>query len=329
MNRLRIGFVAFLLLCCSFEVLAQAEPPTTWLFPPKDLTAISYQYLDLETNITPSFDVVLANGNLEIGVNVIPITRTFSLGGKIAQVFISPTLGSLKGSVNIEDIPGFGDVGIDPIEFIDKSGMMDSQVNFRLGLHNAPALNIIEYSQWERKFQVYGVFGLTVPIGEYDSTRRINLGANRWAFRFAAPMVLPLNQNDKRPANWEVTPNLYVFTNNNDPFVGDTKSQKPLFSIQNHLSKYFTSKFFASLDFGYQYGGQAQIDDLPKGEKVNQFAAAVSGGYTIASIVKLQASLGQLFFNDTNGTMFRFMATLAMPSKADRERIRQASQQGQ
>jgi hypothetical protein len=320
---------AFLLLLISIEVAAQAEPPTTWLLPPKDLTAISYQYLDLQTNITPSFDVVLANGNIDIGVNVIPITHTFSLGGNIAQVFVSPTFGSLTGSVNIEDIPGFGDVDLDPIEFIDKSGMMDSQVNFRLGLHNAPALNIIEYSQWERKFQVYGVFGLTVPTGEYDSARRINLGANRWAFRFAVPMVLPLNQNNKRPAHWEVTPNLYVFTNNNDPFVGDTKSQKPLLSIQNHFSKYFTQRFFASLDFGYQHGGQAQIDDLPKGETINQFAAALTGGYTIASIVKLQASLGQIFFNDTNGTMFRFMATLALPSKADRDRIRELGQQSQ
>ena len=324
-----IRISAFLFLFVTLEVAAQAEPPTTWLLPPKDLTAISYQYLNPETNITPSYDVVLANGNIDIGVNVIPITRTFSLGGNIAQVFISPTFGNLTASVNVEQIPGFGDLNLDPIEIIDKTGMMDSQVNFRMGLHNAPALNIIEYSQWKRKFQVYGLFGLTIPLGEYDSSRRINLGANRWAFRFAVPMVVPLNKNEKQPANWEVTPNFYVFTNNNDPFVGDTKSQKPLLTLQNHFSKYFTAKFFASLDLGYQYGGQAQIDDLPKGEIINQFAAAITGGYTIASIVKLQASLGQIFFNDTNGTMFRFMATLAMPSKADRERIKQVSQQAQ
>ena len=317
--------LTFLFIISSYvEISAQAEPPTSWLLPPKNLTALSFQYLDLETNLTPSYDVVLANGNVEINAFVIPLARTFSVGGKLAQLFVSPTFGNLKASVNVEDIPGFGDVNLDPIEIIDKSGMMDSQVNFRLGLHNAPALNIIEYSQWERKFQVYGLFGVTVPTGEYNSARRINLGANRWAFRFSVPMVVPLNRNNKKPAHWEVTPNLYLFTNNNDPFVGDTKSQKPLFTVQNHLSKYFTSKFFASLDFGYQHGGQAQIYDLPKGERISQFAAAVTAGCTIASIVKLQASFGQIFFNEDNGTMFRFMATLAMPSKADRELLKQA-----
>jgi hypothetical protein len=310
------------------KILAQAEPATTWLLAPNNLTALSFQYLDLETNLTPSYDVVLANGNVEINAFVVPLARTFSVGGRLAQVFISPTFGNLNASVNINDLPGFGDIDIDPntFEIIDKNGMMDSQVNFRLGLHNAPAMNIIEFSQWERKFQVYALLGITVPTGEYDSSRRINLGSNRWAFRLGVPMVVPLNSNNQRPAHWEFTPNLYLFTNNSDPFVGDTKKQKPMISLQNHLSKNFTPKFYAALDFGYKYGGVTEIDNLPKGETINQFAAAVTGGYTLLPILKLQASLGQIFFNDTNGTMFRFMATLVMPSKADRELLKQANQ---
>ena len=137
------------------EASAQSEPPTTWLLPPKDLWAFSYQYLDLESNITPSSDVVLANGVINAYVNAIPIVRSFSIGGNIAQVFVVPTFGNLTASVNINDIPGFGNIDLDPNEFeiIDKTGMMDSQVNLRVGLYNAPALNIIELSQWERKFR--------------------------------------------------------------------------------------------------------------------------------------------------------------------------------
>lgn len=112
---------------------------------------------------------------MEINAFIIPLARTFSVAGKLAQVFVSPTFGNLNASVNINDIPGFGDIDIDPnsFEIIDKNGMMDSQINFRLGLHNAPALNIIEFSQWERKFQVYALIGITVPTGEYDSSPSI------------------------------------------------------------------------------------------------------------------------------------------------------------
>lgn len=309
------------------EISAQAEPPTTWLLPPKDLWAFSYQYLDLESNLTPSSDVVLANGVINAYVSAIPIVRSFSLGGNIAQVFVVPTFGNLTASVNINDIPGFGDVDLDPNEFeiIDKTGMMDSQVNFRMGLYNAPALNIIELSQWERKFQVYGFLGVTLPTGEYISDRRINLGANRWAFRLGAPMVVPLNQNKKKPADLEIHPSLTFFTNNTDPFVGDTKKQKALFRFNTAVTKYFTSKFYTSLSAGYQYGGITEIDNLPKGVRIEQFGAGVTAGYTIASIISAQATLGQIFFNDKNGLMGRFQVTVILPSKSDRELINQAA----
>lgn len=323
-------FLIFLLVLAPLtEISAQAEPPTTWLLPPKDLWAFNYQYLDLESNITPSSDVVLANGVINAYVSAIPIVRSFSIGGNIAQVFVVPTFGNLTASVNINDIPGFGDVDLDPNEFeiIDKTGMMDSQVNFRLGLYNAPALNIIELSQWERKFQLYGFLGITLPTGEYTSGRRINLGANRWAFRVGAPMVVPLNKNKKKPADLEIHPSLSFFTNNNDPFVGDTKKQKALFRLNTAVTKYFTSKFYTSLSAGYQYGGITEIDNLPKGQRIEQFGAGVTGGYTIASIIRAQATLGQIFFNDKNGLMARFQVTVVLPSKADREQIRNLGQQ--
>ena len=329
MKLLYNGLLAFLLLISTVEIFAQAEPPTTWLMPPKDLWAFSYQYLDLESNVTPSNDVVLANGSINAYVNSIPVVRSFAIGDRIAQVFVIPTFGNLTASVDFEDIPGFGEIDIAPVEFIDKTGMMDSQVNFRIGLHNAPALNIIELAQWERKFQIYGFFGVTLPTGEYTSGRRINLGANRWAFRFGVPMVLPLNQNKKRPADLEFHPNISFFTNNSDPFVGDTKSQKPLLKINTAFTKYFTSKFYGSVGAGFQYGGVTQIDDLPEGARLEQLGAGITGGYTFLSIIRVQATLGQIFFNDRNGFMARFQATVILPSKSDRELIGQASQQAE
>jgi hypothetical protein len=138
-------------------------------------------------------------------------------------------------------------------------------------------------------------------------------------------MVLPLNQNKKKPADLELHPNLTFFTNNNDPFVGDTKRQKALFKFTAAATKYFTSKFYASVGAGYQYGGVTEIDDLPNGARIQQLGAGLTGGYTIASIIRVQATLAQIFFNDKNGIMARFQATVVLPSKSDRELIKQAA----
>ena len=100
MKLLYKGLFAFLLLISTVEIFAQAEPPTTWLMPPKDLWAFSYQYLDLESNVTPSNDVVLANGSINAYVNSIPVVRSFAIGDRIAQVFVQEWHGAfMDGSL--------------------------------------------------------------------------------------------------------------------------------------------------------------------------------------------------------------------------------------
>ncbi|MHA7941929.1 transporter [Formosa sp. 3Alg 14/1] len=306
---------------------SQAETPTTFFMPPKDLMAVNLQYLNLESNLSPSQDVVLASGTINVDAFIVPFLYSFNLDGRIAQILVTPTYGSMTGTADIsrlseglpEDIPN-------EFEFINKSGFMDSSVWLRVGLLNAPALDLADFSQYSAKFQMYALVGFTAPVGEYNQSRRVNLGANRWAFRLGLPMVLALNENKKASAHWEINPNLYLYTNNNNPFAGETKRQTPLFVLNQHVSKYFMPKLWGSVDLGYQYGGVSQIDDLPKGERINQLAGGVSLGYSVTSAIKIQSSYGRIWFNESNGHMFRFLATMTIPSKSDREMLAKMKQ---
>ena len=92
----------------------QGSGPHTFPLPPKDLTAINFFYLDLGSNVSPSKDVILDNGIIDIDAFALPIIRTFSLGGQLAQVFIVPGVGHLSGIIEsgnqqseIADIDGF------------------------------------------------------------------------------------------------------------------------------------------------------------------------------------------------------------------------------
>lgn len=317
-----IGLFSFLLMNFS-QLFAQAETPTTFFLPPKGLTAVNFQYLNLKSNLSPSQDVALANGQIEVNGYVVPMLYSFDLGGRLAQVLITPTYGSIKGTVDVSGLPETFPIDLpEEIEFIDKTGLMDSGGWIRVGLHNTPALNIADFSQLEQKFQIFALFGITAPIGEYDQLRRVNLGSNRWAFRFGLPMVVPLNSNKQKSASWEFVPNLYLYTNNNSPFTGQTKRQDPLFALNQHFSKNFTPKLWGSVDIGYQYGGTSQIDNLPKGEVINQLAGGLSLGYSLGGAFKAQTSYGRIWFNSESGHMFRLLVTMAIPSKSDRDMLK-------
>ncbi len=304
-----------LLLLIPFVALGQGSGPHTFPLPPKDITAINFFYLNLGSNVSPSKDVVLDDGIIDIDAFAIPIVRTFSLGGQLAQVFVSPGYGHLSGVIK---------AGEQQYKIADVDGLLDANVMMRVGLLNTPALDLENYAKRELKLQVSGLIGITVPIGQYDQERRVNLGGNRWALKVGAPIILPLNSNKEKIFQWEFVPSVTFYGKNKDPFAGDVKTQKPLLWIEQHLSKNFSGRFWASIDMGYQYGAKTSVDDISDDNAINQLGAGATIGYSpFASIpLTLQGSYGRIFYNSTSGNMIRFGANISIPSKSDREKIK-------
>jgi hypothetical protein len=57
------------------QAWSQGEGPMSYLLAPKDLTAFSPIYINLSTNTSPSNDVVLAVGDIDIDAYVLPIVH--------------------------------------------------------------------------------------------------------------------------------------------------------------------------------------------------------------------------------------------------------------
>ncbi|MEH0154488.1 transporter [Limibacter armeniacum] len=310
---------------------SQGDGPLTYPLTPANITVINPTYINLTNNLTPGKDIVLAQGKIDMDVFALPIFHTFKLGGTYAQIFLTPQYGHMTGTVKVGGNFGYEGISIPEteIELVDKSGWLDSGLLFRVGLYNTPPLDVIEFMKWKPKFQLSGLLGITAPIGKYSESNRINLGSNRWVIRLGAPMVIPLNLNKKRHAQTEFTPSVLFFTNNNKPFIGDTKRQKPLLLLEQHTTKYFTDKLWLGIDARYQLGGVTQIDDLPKGEQIDQLSAGVSVGYDFLSILSIQASYGRIWFNGDNGNMFRIVGSLVIPSKKDIKKLKELQQKQQ
>ncbi len=293
----------------------QGSGPRTFPLPPKDITAINFFYVNLVSNLTPSKDVILDRGTIDINAFALPIVRSFSLGGQLGQVFVAPGVGHISGIIEAGDYES---------EIVDITGLLDASVSMRVGLINSPALDMENYLKRELKFQMSGLVGITIPIGQYDQARVANLGGNRWGIKVGTPIIVPLSKNKEKMFLWEIVPTVTFYTKNTEPRVGDTKTQKPLYWLEQHLTRNFTSRFWGSIDVGYQYGGRTYIDDQSDGSVINQFAAGGSLAYAPFRNIPLtfQGTYSRIWFNETAGYMIRFGANVSIPSKSDREKLK-------
>ena len=124
------------------------------------------------------------------------------------------------------------------------------------------------------------IVDLAVPIGEYDNSRSLNLGQNRWYGRVGAPVVWQLGAwVPGRRTTLELIPAVWLFGTNDD-FVGKSLETDPMVQVDAHLTRDFTDHLWGSLDAAWYTGGQASVDGV-EGEKLDNLGVGLSLGYQI------------------------------------------------
>jgi outer membrane putative beta-barrel porin/alpha-amylase len=66
---------------------------------------------------------------------------------------------------------------------IYRSGLFDSVFRFSVNLAGGPAMSLAKMRQWRQKTLLGFSLKVTAPTGQYDPTKLINRGTNRWAFK--------------------------------------------------------------------------------------------------------------------------------------------------
>jgi hypothetical protein len=103
---------------------------------------------------------------------------------------------------------------------------------------------------------------VSAPTGQYDPSKLINLGTNRWAFK----PELGFSQPWRR---WwlEAYAGVWLFTDNGDFFGGKRREQDPLGVAQAHLVRSFPSRIWAAFDATYYYGGETTVDGVANADR--------------------------------------------------------------
>jgi hypothetical protein len=145
-----------------------------------------------------------------------------------------------------------------------RSGLFDSVFRFSVNLKGAPAMKLSEMRRWQQKLLIGASLKVVAPTGQYDPTKLINLGANRWAFK-------PEIGLSRRWGNWvlDAYAALWFFTENpeffsrNQYFPGvQSQTQDPIAAFETHLSYDFRPRLWVSLDANFWRGGKTSLNGV-------------------------------------------------------------------
>ncbi len=147
---------------------------------------------------------------------------------------------------------------------IYRSGLFDSVFRFSVNLKGAPAMALPEFVKWRQKTLIGVSVKVTAPTGQYDPTKLINLGANRWAFK----PELGLSRRwghwvlDAYAAVWFFTKNPDFFSRNQYVSGTHEQTQAPIPAVEAHLSYDFRPRLWVSFDANFWRGGRTSLDGV-------------------------------------------------------------------
>jgi hypothetical protein len=198
--------------------------------------------------------------------------RTFGLFGR--QASVTATTPYAWGNVH-------GDVQ-EVSRSVDRSGFADPLLRFAVNLMGGPALRPLEFFRHKPETTLGASLTVIAPFGQYDPSKLINLGTNRWAFKPELGLSQPVG-------NWvfEFYAGVWLFTTNDNYFGGQVRRQDPLASFQTHIVYNVRSRLWAAFDFTYYAGGSTTVNGQPQNDRQGN----TRGGFTLSVPVTLQQSL--------------------------------------
>ena len=198
--------------------------------------------------------------------------RTFALGERSAMAAILLPMGRLSGDLTVagksvsQSASGFGDP------------MIELDVNI---LGPKAQKDLVDALRYEPGFSVDVLADLALPIGEYDSSKTLNIGQNRWYGRLGAPIVWQLGDwVPGRRTTLEFLPAVWMFGNNTNYDSGKTLKTDALFQLDAHLTRDFTENFWGGLDASWYNGGKSTVNGV-EGKKLNNAGWGITFGYKL------------------------------------------------
>ncbi|MDD1611611.1 MAG: transporter [Methylococcaceae bacterium] len=240
----RLSVPAILVMAVPSALATDIEP-RAYSNIPVGLNFLVAGYGYTKGNVTFAPSVPIENGKIEIHSTVLAYVRSLDLWGKSGKVDIILPQAWLSGQAEV--------LGQERSREI--SGFADPIFRLYVNLFGAPALSAKEFADYKQDTIIGASLAISPPAGQYDPQKLVTLGTNRWTVK---PEIGISKAWGTLIA--EFAAGVFVFTDNDQPFLANTQEQSPLYNFQGHLIYSFGSGIWGALDSNYYTGGRVTRD---------------------------------------------------------------------
>ncbi len=239
------------LLASPFSIQAQELEPRLYQNVPVGLNGVIIGYGFSTGNVLFDSALLVEDGQADVHTVFAAYIRTLDFFGRTGKVDVVLPFSDA-------DFQGFQD-GV--FRTRTPTGFADPRFRLAVNLTGSPPLTGQEFAKYQQETIVGASLQVIVPLGQYDSTKLINLGTNRWSFRPEVAVSQGFRQ-------WflEVAGGAWLFTTNDNFFGGQTLEQDPLYYVKGDIiyNFRFLRGLWLSFNAGWANGGETTIDGVFK-----------------------------------------------------------------
>jgi hypothetical protein len=249
-----LGLRALVLLGAAAAAPASAQQLEPRAYSPSPVGANFFGVGYAHSSGDVVFDPSLPFSDVSAHVNAVApfYAHTFGLFGRSAS--FGAVLPYAWGTVE-------GNVG-ETFRRATRSGLGDAGLRLACNLIGTPALSPREFAARKPSATLGASLTITAPTGEYDGSKLINLGSNRWAFKPELGYSQPLGR-------WwlDIYAGVWLFTTNHDFYGGQTRAQDPLAVAQGHVGYTFRPRLWLALNATWYRGGATTVDGIANADR--------------------------------------------------------------
>ncbi len=235
------------LIAIATPVHAQDIEPRSYSNAPIGVNFLIAGYAYTQGGIAFGPALPLTNEELKTSSAILAYARVFDFMGMSGKFDAIVPYTSLSGSADFAGEQVTRDV----------TGFADARLRVSVNFYGAPALKLSEFKDYEQDWIVGASLQVAFPSGQYDSTRLINIGTNRWFIKPEIGISKAMG-----PLTLEGAFAVTFYTDNNDFFGGKQRSQDPLYSVRAHAIYNFPSGLWGSFDVTYFTGGRTTVNGV-------------------------------------------------------------------
>jgi len=241
-------------VCPLQSLRAQDLSPRAYVITPVHSNAVILTWSFYDGSILFNGTAPITGATGTYNVSIFSYYHAFSFFGRSANVTgsLPYAVGNFQGTVE-----GAG-------MHLYRSGLVDSAFRLSVNLKGGPAMPVQEFAKWKQKMLLGVSLKVVAPTGQYDPTKLVNWGSNRWSFK-------PEFGYSQRWGHWVVDSymGVWLFTKNpeffsHNAFFPGTQSQtqRPIGSFEGHLSYDVKPHLWFSLDGNYWFGGKTSLNGM-------------------------------------------------------------------